>query len=122
MKKTIAIMHTAASKLLIAGGCLSCRAEHLNGLAVSAAKIAGAKADFALEASEARKTATLRGSLEQALFQVQDPPPGTDGMLFSLMQISAAGVPPRLATDYLVHHVVALQLKEGDWPHYGVAR
>ena len=60
--------------------------------------------------------------MEQQLFQVQDPPPGVDGMEFSLLQLAASGVTPTLATDSLVHHIAAMQRKEGDWPNYGIPR
>lgn len=38
------------------------------------------------------------------------------------MQMAASGVTPTLATDSLLHHIAAMQRKEGDWPNYGVAR
>src|SRR5947207_10237709 len=36
--------------------------------------------------------------------------------------MAGSGVAPTLATDSLVHHIAAMQRKEGDWPNYGVAR
>lgn len=122
IEKALSASQGPASKFLGAGGCVSCHAEHLNGIAVSAAKPLGIKADYDLEARESHVTATLRGAIEQQLFQVQDPPPGVDGQLFSLMQLAGSGVAPTLATDSLVHHIAAMQRKEGDWPNYGVAR
>ena len=91
-------------------------------LAVSAAKAVGVSANYALEIEQAKVTATLRGGLEQALFQVQDPPAGADSQELSLMQMAGCSMPPALATDSLIHHVAAMQRKEGDWPNYGVAR
>lgn len=112
----------SASKFLGAGGCVSCHAENVNGIAVSAAKPLGIKADYDLEERESHVTATLRGALEQQLFQVQDPSASVDGMQFSLLQLAGSGVAPTLATDSLVHHIAAMQRKEGDWPNYFVAR
>ena len=43
-------------------------------------------------------------------------------MEFSLLQITAAKLAPKLATDSLVQHIAALQRKEGDWPNYGSVR
>ncbi len=120
--KALASSQGPASKFLTAGGCLSCHAEHLNGLAVSAAKPLGVHADYELESREMRATAVLRGALEQQLFQVQDPDIGVDGLEFSLMQLGADGRAPTLATDSLVHHIAAMQRKEGDWPNYGHVR
>jgi hypothetical protein len=101
---------------------VSCHAEHLNGIAVAAAKPLAIKADYDLEARESHVTATLRGALEQQFFQVQDPPAGVDGQQFSLMQMAGAAAAPTLATDSLVHYIAAMQRKEGDWPNYGAVR
>jgi len=120
--KALAVSQPAAANFLNTGGCVSCHADHLNGIAVSAAKPLAIKADYELEARQAGSTATLRGSMEQQLFQIQDPPPGVDGMEFSLLQITASKLAPKLSTDSLVHHIAALQRKEGDWPNYGTVR
>src|SRR5439155_5155041 len=122
IEKALAASQGPALKFLGAGGCVSCHAQHLNGVAVAAAKPLGIKADYDLEGRESHVTATLRGALEQQLFQVQDPPSGVDGQQFSLLQMAGSGVVPTLATDSLVHHIAAMQRKEGDWPNYGVAR
>jgi ankyrin repeat protein len=122
VSKALASSQGPASKFLANGGCLSCHAQHLNGLAVSAARVRGIQADHELEAREARATATLRGRIEQQLFQIQDPAAGVDSQQFSLMQMAGAGVAPTLAIDSLVHHIAAMQRKEGDWPNYGSAR
>ena len=120
--KALAVSQVPATRFLATGGCLSCHAQHLNGLAVSTAKPFGIQADYELEAREARATATLRGGIEQQLFQVQDPIAGVDSLQFSLIQMAAAGLAPTLATDSLMHHIAAMQRKEGDWPNYGSAR
>jgi N-acyl-D-amino-acid deacylase len=120
--KSLAATQGPATKFLATGGCLSCHAQHLDGLAVAAAKPLGIPADYQLETREAHATALLRGAIEQQLFQVQDPAAGVDSQQFSLMQMAASGVPATLATDSLVHHIAAMQRQEGDWPNYGVAR
>jgi len=120
--KALAVSQSPATKFLVTGGCLSCHGQHLNGLAVSAARPVGIQADYELEAREARATASLRGAIEQQLFQVQDPVAGVDSQQFSLMQIAGSGLAPTLATDSLIHHIAAMQRKEGDWPNYGSAR
>lgn len=120
--KALAAARGPATQFLQTGGCLSCHAQHLNGLAVSAARPLGVVADYELETREAHATALLRGGIEQQLFQVQDPTAGVDSQQFSLMQMGASGLAPTLATDSLVHHIAAMQRKEGDWPNYGVAR
>lgn len=120
--KALSTSQSAASKFLATGGCVSCHAQHLNGLAVSAAQPLGIQANYQLEAKEARVTAALRGSFEQQFFQGQSIPAGPDGIEFALLQMAAAGVSPTLATDSLVYNVASMQRKEGDWPNNGTAR
>lgn len=122
IEKALAVSQRTSEKFLVTGGCVACHADHLNGMAVAAAKPLGAKADYDLEAREARITGSLRGSRKEHLFQVQDPNAGVDGMEFSVLQMASAGLPPTLAADAMVHHIAAMQRKEGDWPNYGVAR
>lgn len=122
IEKALAVSQGPASKFLAAGGCVSCHAEHLNGIAVAAAKPLGVQANYELEAREAGVTATLRGAIEQQLFQIQDPAAGVDAQQFSLMQMAGSGLAPTLATDALVHHIAAMQRKEGDWPNYSAVR
>jgi ankyrin repeat protein len=118
----VAVMQGAGAKFLETGGCISCHAQHMTGLAVAAARAGGVKVDAALEAEQARAAVLLRGGLEQTLFQVVDPITGVDSLEFSLMQMAASDVPPALSTDALVFHVAAMQRQEGDWPNYGLAR
>jgi ankyrin repeat protein len=120
--KALAVAQPAAANFLQSGGCVSCHADHVTGLAVAAAKPVGIPADYKLAEREASTTATLRGALEQQLFQIQDPPAGVDAMEFSILQITGAGLSPTLSTDSLVHHIAANQRKEGDWPNYGLCR
>ena len=120
--KALAASQPPAANFVMTGGCVSCHADHLNGIAVSTAKPLGIPADYPLEDRRAAATATLRGLLDQEMFQLQDPPPGVDGMEFSLMQLGAANVPPTLSTDSMVHYVAALQRKEGNWPLFGIVR
>ena len=58
--KALAVSQPTAAKFVMTGGCVSCHADHLNGIAVSAAKPLGIPADYSLEARRAEATATLR--------------------------------------------------------------
>jgi len=120
--KALAVSQPTAANFVMTGGCVSCHADHLNGIAVSTAKPLGIPADYPLEDRRAAATATLRGLLDQEMFQLQDPPAGADGMESSLMQLAASKVPPTLSTDSMVHYIAAMQRKEGDWPLFGIVR
>jgi hypothetical protein len=120
--KALAFSQPTAEKFLENGGCFSCHAQYLNGLAVSTLKPLGVQADYDLESRQAHAGAALNSGLEQQLFQVQDPVTGVDGLEFNLLEMAAAGMPPTMSSDAMVHHIAAMQRKEGDWPNYFEAR
>jgi hypothetical protein len=122
VEKGIVQLQQSGAKFLDAGGCMACHSQNLTGLAVQAARANGAKVDLALEAEQARLVASLRGGLEQTFLQLVDPPPGVEGMEYSLLHMSAAGIPPGPAVDAIVLHIAAMQRREGDWPNYGLIR
>jgi ankyrin repeat protein len=122
LESSVALLQRNSAKFLEAGGCVSCHAQHQTRLAVAAAKASGVKVDWTLETEQARSTALLRGAFEQTFYQVVDPVAGIDSQEISIMQMSAAGLPPKLSTDALVFHIAAMQRKEGDWPNYGSVR
>ena len=122
VEKGVAQLQKSGAKFLDAGGCIACHSQNLTGLAVQAARANGAKVDLALEAEQARLVASLRGGLEQTFLQLVDPPPGVEGMEYSLLHMSAAGIPPGPAVDGIVLHIAAMQRREGDWPNYGLIR
>ncbi len=120
--KALGVSQPVAANFVMTGGCVSCHADNLNGIAVSAAKPIGIPADYQLEGRRAAATATLRGLMEQELFQLEDPPGAADAMEFSMMQLAASNVAPTLAIDSMVHYIAALPRKEGDWPLFGTVR
>src|SRR5262249_51799706 len=74
--KALAGSQRPSANFFKSGGCVSCHAQNVNGIAVSSTKPRGIRANYALEAREARATAQFRSILEQDLFQLIDPPPG----------------------------------------------
>ena len=122
LERSVALMQRNSSQFLNAGGCFSCHAQHQAGLAAAVAWSAGVKVDWALEIEQSRAIATMRGGLEQSLYQAVDPPSGVAAQELTVMQLSGDGIPPQFATDSLVFHIASLQRKEGDWPNYGPVR
>lgn len=122
MEKGVTQLQKSSAKFLDAGGCVSCHAQNLTGLAVQAARANGAKVDLTMETEQARMAASLVGALEQKLLQLVDPPPGVEGMEYSLLHMGAAGIPPGPEVDAIVLHIAAGQRREGDWPNYGTVR
>jgi ankyrin repeat protein len=122
VEKAVALIQRTNGNFLDTGGCISCHGQNITGLAVAAARAHGAKVDLARESEQAHMVASMRGARDQLFLQLSDPPEGTDGMEYSLLQIAVAGIPPGPAIDAVVFHVVAMQRKEGDWPNYGPIR
>ena len=115
ISRALAVSQPVAGKFLHNGGCSSCHSQYLNGMAVGAAKSAGVKTEPALENDDTRATRILRGSLQEAFFQAQEPGDSSEAVGFALLQLASAGVPQSLAIDSMVHHMAAMQRKEGDW-------
>src|SRR5262249_49924647 len=120
--KALAGSQRPSANFFKSGGCVSCHAQNVNGIAVSSIKPLGVRANYALEAREARATAQFRSILEQDLFQLIDPPPGPDGMAHALLQMSVPRLSPTLASDSLIHYVAANQQKDGCWLNTGQSR
>jgi N-acyl-D-amino-acid deacylase len=116
--KALAVSQPVAGKFIATGGCVSCHAQYLNGLAVVSAKAASLKPDTALEEADTHATVSLRGAMQESFFQTQDPPDGVEGVGFSFLQMAAEKVPPSLQIDSMIHHLAAMQRKEGDWPFF----
>jgi N-acyl-D-amino-acid deacylase len=115
ISRALAVSQPVAGKFLHNGGCSSCHSQYLNGMAVGAARSAGVKTEPALENADTRATQSLRGSLQEAFFQAQEPGDSSEAVGFALLQLASAGVPQSLAIDSMVHHMAAMQRKEGDW-------
>jgi N-acyl-D-amino-acid deacylase len=116
--KALAVSQPVAGKFIATGGCVSCHAQYLNGLAVVSAKAASLKPDTALEEADTHATVSLRGAMQESFFQTQDPPDGVEGVGFSFLQMAAEKAPPSLQIDSMIHHLAAMQRKEGDWPFF----
>ena len=115
ISRALAVTQPVARKFLHNGGCSSCHSQYLNGMAVGAARSAGVKTEPALENEDTRATLILRGSLQEAFFEAQEPGDSSEAVGFALLQLASAGVPQSLAIDSMVHHMAAMQRKEGDW-------
>ena len=115
ISRALAVTQPVAGKFLHNGGCSSCHSQYLNGMAVGAARSAGVKTEPALENEDTRATLILRGSLQEAFFEAQEPGDSSEAVGFALLQLASAGVPQSLVIDSMVHHMAAMQRKEGDW-------
>jgi ankyrin repeat protein len=122
VEKSVELLQGTNSKFVATGGCVGCHAQNLTGMAVKVASVNGAEVDGKADAEMARSVLLLQGGIQQTLMQQVDPPPGRDGVEYSVLQFGATGLPASRAIDALLHYLVAGQRKAGNWPHLGVPR
>jgi ankyrin repeat protein len=122
VEKSIVLLQRTNSKFVLSGGCIGCHAQNLTGMAVKIASMNGAEVDGKVDADMARSVLLLQGGIEQTLMQLVDPPPGRQGVEYSVLQFGATGLPPSRAIDALLHYLVAAQRKAGNWPYGPIPR
>lgn len=122
VEKSVVLLQRTNGKFVASGGCVSCHAQNLTGMAVKVASMNGADVDGKLDAEMARSVLLLQGGIEQTLMQLADPPPGRLGMEYSVLQFGATGIPPSRAVDSFVRYIAAAQRKEGNWSYTDIPR
>lgn len=120
--KAIALVQRTSGSFFKEGGCVSCHAQNLSGVAVAVARANGIKVDEAAAAEELKGVKMFWVALEQILLQRMDLPAGVDIPAYSMLQFSAAGIPADRPIDAMLHNVVAQQGKDGAWHLMGGAR
>jgi ankyrin repeat protein len=104
------------------GGCASCHAQNLSGLAISMARHKGLRVDEGAAAEEQKESRLQLIAFEQALLQRADLPGSVDGVVYALLQMRAGNLAPDRITDVLVHNMVGQQRRDGSWHGVGIAR
>ncbi|HEV8037632.1 MAG TPA: ankyrin repeat domain-containing protein [Bryobacteraceae bacterium] len=120
--KSIALLQHSSGDFFKEGGCVSCHAQNLTGLAVSVARAHGIKVDEAAAAAQLKAVKLQWGAFEQVLLQRMDPPGAVDTTSYSLLQLAAEGAPADHAIDALIHNLAGQQRKNGNWHLDGKAR
>jgi len=118
--KSLALLQHASETFFKEGGCVSCHAQNLTGLAVTLARANGFKVDEAAAAQQLRSVKLQWAAFEQGLLQRLDPPGAVDTMMYSLLHLSLENTPPDRAIDALIHNMAGEQRKDGSW-HFSVA-
>jgi hypothetical protein len=99
---------------------VGCHAQNLSGVAIATARRNGFKVDEARVAEEIKAVRVQWASFEQPLLQRGDPPEVPEIVGFSLIQLAAENAAPDHATDAMIHNMVSMQRKDGNW-HVGLA-
>ena len=121
-EKSIALLQRTGGSFMKEGGCVSCHAQNLTGLAVSVARANGIKVDEAAAAEHLKSVKLQWAAFEQVLLQRMDPPGAVDTTMYSLLHLAGEGAPPDHTIDALIHNMVGQQRKEGNWHSAGVSR
>jgi ankyrin repeat protein len=117
--KSIALIQRTSGSFFQEGGCVSCHAQNLTGVAVTVARANGIKVDEAAAAAQLKTVKLQWAAFEQVLLQRMDPPGGVDTTMYSLFQLAVEGAAPDRGIDALVHNMAGQQHKNGSWCFLG---
>src|SRR6185437_445246 len=117
VEKGLALLQTTSSKFVSTGGCISCHAQNLTGIAASIARANGARVDGKLDAEMARSALLFHAAGEQMFLQLVDPPGAIHTMEYSVLHLGASHIPPSRALDAIVLYIAAAQREAGNWPY-----
>ena len=113
--KSLPLLQKTTNGFFTEGGCVSCHAQNLTALAVTAARSNHLPVDEAA-AAEQLKTVKLQWSaFEQVLLQRLDPPGAQDTIMYSVLHLAADGVKPDRAIDAMIHNIAGEQHQAGNW-------
>jgi ankyrin repeat protein len=121
-EKSLALLQRTAGSFFIAGGCVSCHAQNLTGVAVGIARANGFKVDEAAAADHLKSTKLQWAAFEQPFLQRMDPAGAVDNLTYSILQLAAEKAPADRTIDAMIHNVAGEQRKEGNWHLPVVAR
>jgi ankyrin repeat protein len=120
-QKGVALLEEKTSSFFKTGGCASCHAHDITGVAVGAAKKTGLKINTELEKERLAQIRSQWLSVSDGLMLRLDAP-ATDINLYSLIGLAASGQEPNLMTDAIARNIAVQQQRDGSWRFGGVAR
>lgn len=122
VEKSLALLQRTGGSFFTEGGCVSCHAQNLTGMAASAARANGFKVDEAAAAEQLKTLKLQWASFEQPLLQRMDPPGGVDQLMYAVLQFAAERVPADRTIDALVFNIAGEQHNEGNWHLAAISR
>jgi ankyrin repeat protein len=103
------------------GGCVSCHAQDVTGMAVGIARKKGLRLDESAAADVLRTTRLEFASRSDQFLERMDGP--ADIILTAaLFALSTQEVPPDRMTDAMVRNIASHQQREGSWSGFGIVR
>ena len=121
-EKSLALVQRTAGTFFAEGGCVSCHAQNLAGMATSIARTNGIRVDESAAAEQLKAVKLQWASADQILIQGMNVPGAMDTVMYSVLQLAAQGAPPDRGIDAMVHNLAWQQRREGNWRFSGIAR
>jgi ankyrin repeat protein len=117
-QKSLALVQKTAASFFMTGGCVSCHAQNLTGMAATIARANGIPVDEAADAEQLKVVKLQWAPADQILIQGMTVPGAMDTVMYSLLQLAVAHAPADRAIDAMVDNLAWLQRQEGNW-HFG---
>jgi hypothetical protein len=121
-EKSLSLLQGTSGTFFREGGCVSCHAQNVTGMAVSVARKNGVRVDEAAAADQLKSLKLQFASFDQVLLQRMDPPGAIDVLMYSVLQLAADGAAPDRVIDAMIFSMAGEQRKGGNWHLPGVAR
>ena len=118
-EKSLSLLQNTSSSFLREGGCVSCHAQNLTGVAVGVARANGLHVNEAAAAEQLKSVKSQFASFDQVLLQRMDPPGAVDVIMYSTLELAAEGIAPDRVIDAMVDNIAAEQRSGGNW-HFPV--
>ena len=121
-QKSLALLQRTSNSFFTSGGCVSCHAQNLTGMAIGIARANGLAVDERAAAEDLKAVKLQWASADQILIQGMNVPGAMDTVMYSLLQLANEGAPADRGIDAMIHNVAWNQRKEGNWHFGGIAR
>jgi len=121
-EKSLALLQKTAGSFFVEGGCVSCHAQNLAGLAAAVARANGIRPDEAAAAEQLKAAKLQYAPADQILMQGITVPGAMDTVMYAVLQMAAAGAPADRTIDAMIDNLAWLQRQEGNWHFAGIQR
>ena len=121
-QKSLGLIQKTAASFFMTGGCVSCHAQNLTGMAATIARANRIPVDEAADAEQLKVVKLQWASADQILIQGMSVPGTMDTVMYSLLQLAVSHVPADRAIDAMIDNLAWLQRQDGNWHFAGIQR
>ena len=120
-EKSLALVQRTTATFFREGGCVSCHAQHIVGMATAVVRSKGLRFDEAATSEVLRATRLEFSSRADQFLEREDGP--ADVILTSaLVALAFQDVPADRMTDAMIRSLASQQMPEGNWSSIGIVR